>query len=576
MSMTVSTRLKSKTTSTAKSIRRHVTREEDRITKNIDLSRMHLNSTLVPWATEAQLRNKSIENRDKREQKEGQRKLRSDAAIGFDGVITFGRDAQEVIKVLPIEDQDRYFLKAGQELAAFCGTELMGLEVHRDESAPHAHYLMPSHADNGESISQKLGRTGTSKMQDIAGAVFEDLGIHRGKHKEQRILDGDDLSTIINRSVKELHETLPAEIAAKQAELEKIQEDLREKAQYYIKQMERIEKAEADLKRAEEQGKETAKIAKRLEDYQRREATAIETLNGMDAKKAALTTEIESMEKALTSTQASLTKMDQDLKTRAERIYKHENDKVIGRVKLPKAEEVEVVTKSGWLSSEVKTMKVYKEHEVDQFVHNVSQALLHNSWDQARSIERNEREAAQMGVTLDKIVKANEIEKENAVYREIEGHNLKIIRGMSEIVLNGGESVRDEGLSGSPTVALTKLLNAPMIVQYGVAMYQTEDGVVAPKQAVSPTQIAAALYRTASDLERNHDWSNDFVFKPATVQIAREFERMQYEDKGQTLHAVVEKPHGHENHQDTTDLTRPDEPMVTIDRSRNRDTGLER
>ena len=97
----------------------------------------------------------------------------------------------------------------------------VSLSIHRDESAIHAHFGLLAINEEGKALSQVIKRDVAKELQDIAGEVFADLGITRGIAKDERLRRGDDLSKIVHRSVKQLHQDLPLELEAKQAEIEK-------------------------------------------------------------------------------------------------------------------------------------------------------------------------------------------------------------------------------------------------------------------------------------------------------------------------------------------------------------------
>jgi hypothetical protein len=215
MSMTVSVRIAHKSASKAATQRRH----NERIgaqPKYVDATRTHLNSVLINAPTEVYLRDKCEALRSKRATK---RKMKVDAAVLTDGIITFGTEAQKVIESLSTEEQDALFLETAKRIASYSKTELVSLTVHRDETAVHAHFGMLAFNRDGMPLSKSLKPRDTEKLQNIAGDVFKNLGINRGVKKVVRKLRGDDKSKIIHRSVKQLHDDLPLELEAKQREI---------------------------------------------------------------------------------------------------------------------------------------------------------------------------------------------------------------------------------------------------------------------------------------------------------------------------------------------------------------------
>ncbi|MBN2873446.1 MAG: plasmid recombination protein [Halothiobacillaceae bacterium] len=221
----------------------------------VDASRSSQNSVIVEPMKEAALRD---ECEARRSQRPGLRAMRSDAAIATTGVLTFGHEAQRVLDGLTPDEQDRRIHAAAEAAAEHMGTTLTGLVVHRDESALHAHFQMPAIRRDGHPVSKRLDRQGTSAMQDVAAQAFADLGISRGTPKVERQARGEDASRWVHRSVRELHDDLPAEIAKARAKAEKNRR-LIEQTQA------KIEAGTGDL----------AKLEKRLETYQKREKAAL-------------------------------------------------------------------------------------------------------------------------------------------------------------------------------------------------------------------------------------------------------------------------------------------------------------
>ena len=101
-------------------------------------------------------------------------------------------------------------------------TQLESLVVHGDEAAPHAHFMLRGYCDDGQPVSKRATYRVTRQMQDIAAEVIQQYcpDIERGHTKWDRLENGADHAETINRSVKQLHEDLPKEIAVKQAELQ--------------------------------------------------------------------------------------------------------------------------------------------------------------------------------------------------------------------------------------------------------------------------------------------------------------------------------------------------------------------
>ena len=208
MTMTVSVHIQHRDAQSTTFQRRHDLRT-GHLPKNINMSRTHLNSTLILPLQSAALKAICTERRSRRATV---RRMRSDAAIATRGILSFGVDAQPIISALPVADQDALFFAAARAVCAVIGGEPTGLVVHRDESAIHAHWQMPAYGADGVPHSKGTTRAHTAAMQDAAGRVYAHLGVHRGTPKAVREADGDPWHVTHHRSVRQLHADLPGEI----------------------------------------------------------------------------------------------------------------------------------------------------------------------------------------------------------------------------------------------------------------------------------------------------------------------------------------------------------------------------
>ena len=141
-------------------------------------------------------------------------------------------------------------------IAEHYGVGLLGLVVHADEAAPHAHFWLDARTEAGDSLARVLdGRT----VQDLAAAAIREHfpGIARGRRKRDRVAAGEPASAVINRSVRQLHQDLPGEIAAAEAALATAAGRAREMA-------DRVARLEA---RRTELGELAVREARRLETY---------------------------------------------------------------------------------------------------------------------------------------------------------------------------------------------------------------------------------------------------------------------------------------------------------------------
>ena len=198
MSMSVSIRLEHREAGRAGGQRNHDLRT-GRIPGYVDRDRTDSNSVLIEPQDEAGLRALIAERRVGKK-----RALKSNASLSCNGILTFGREAQEVMSNLSVEEQNRLILKSCEDVAKRLDNTLSGLVVHRDEQAIHAHIQMSSWTLSGKAVSTVIDRELASELQDIAAEAFKGLGISRGVKKEERIKNGEKPK---HKTVKEFHET---------------------------------------------------------------------------------------------------------------------------------------------------------------------------------------------------------------------------------------------------------------------------------------------------------------------------------------------------------------------------------
>lgn len=208
-----------------------------------------------------------------RERTNPSRAMRADAAVATIGIITFGHAAQPVFEALTSEEQDAAYLEVAERIAEEYGTTLRGLVVHADETAPHAHVVWDCRNHNGVPMSRIMKG---SRLQDIAAEVIAKHApeIVRGVRKSERIARGDKPSQIYNRSVQQLHQDLPLEVAVKEHELEELND--------------RVDEMQARVAKLEAKEALNEKETKRLTTYRNRLAARVKEYNeakaALDAK----------------------------------------------------------------------------------------------------------------------------------------------------------------------------------------------------------------------------------------------------------------------------------------------------
>lgn len=333
----------------------------------VDGERTSLNRVIIAPPPPDGMRARTITRRDRLNPA---RALRSDAAVATTAIITFGRAAQDLVNALPAAEQDVAYRAVAGAISARYRIGLTGLIVHCDETGPHAHVTFDCRADSGKALSKIMHG---SEVQDVVADAIARLvpGITRGVPRKERKARGEPLSKWVHRSVRQLHQDLPDEIAAGEMVLTAIREDCdiakedlatargelemvcqrldeaeqreRELAGRLRKAAAAAEEAEAHIPAAEdalakagarviemearvrklenkltEQHELTEKEAKRLETYQRRLAGRQKEVRQAEDALAGLQARMNTAEAELTGTQTDLEKLEPVLKqTRA-------------------------------------------------------------------------------------------------------------------------------------------------------------------------------------------------------------------------------------------------------------------
>jgi hypothetical protein len=228
----------------------------------VDMSRAHLNRVLVDPATPTQMR-KICE--DRRSARATMRAMKSNAAVGTRGIITFGSDAAQLFEVLTPDAQDRALLDLTDAIAARLATSVHGLVLHLDEATPHAHFILAAYNVHGEPLAKTTSPRVLSQLQDLAAEILgrHCPGIERGRSYGERLAAGAGFADTVHRSVKELHRTLPADLEAKRAKLLELAEFERAATARVEEMQERVQKLQRKTELSE-------KEVKRLETYEKR------------------------------------------------------------------------------------------------------------------------------------------------------------------------------------------------------------------------------------------------------------------------------------------------------------------
>lgn len=272
----VSVRIEPKAMAKAKFQRRH----DFRIGKQpayVDPDRTELNQYLMELRPlpDIQRENEALRKRAGRT-----RRMKSNAAVVTVGIVTFGHNAQEVFNRLPEEVQDRAFRELAQEIVAQLKTSLEALVVHLDETAIHAHFTMRAYNDDGEPISNATRIGDMSALQDLAAEVMQRYApeIERGNKKKARLEAGAKYSDTLYRTVKQLHQDLPQEKAAMEAEIAAMSQQINEQKASVAKTQKHLATLEAKAVLTEKEIKRKETYSKRLEKKQAAMAEDMERL----------------------------------------------------------------------------------------------------------------------------------------------------------------------------------------------------------------------------------------------------------------------------------------------------------
>lgn len=238
--------------SKAKGTRRHDFRSGT-LPNYVNKERVHLNRILMPMRPLPEIQRENAELRKKAGR---QRAMKSNAAVITSGIITFGREAARMFESLPPAKQDAAFEDLAQAIAAQLDTSLESLVVHLDETTIHSHFTVRSYTSAGLALSKAAKRGTMARLQDLAAEIMQkyEPGIERGHRKWDRIEAGADYPATLHRSVRELHQDLPAEIEVLRRQRDEEQRALTELSSR--RELERValdtllaesEDAEADL-----------------------------------------------------------------------------------------------------------------------------------------------------------------------------------------------------------------------------------------------------------------------------------------------------------------------------------------
>lgn len=253
----------------------------------VDGARTCLNRTLIAPRPTAEMKARAMALRDRQPRK---RAMKSNAAISFSGVITFGHEARALFDQLTSERQDAAFRDLAARIADHLNAELTGLVVHLDEQSIHAHFQMDAYDRVGQALSDKVKRATLRKLQDITFEVMSRAapGIERGRSKVERLKAGAKPEDVVHKSPREMRERLPRELDALKKEIAALTEQIAAEQEKLAKNERLAEEAHQKAEKLGQAGAEADKLRGKAEAYERRAEAAQTRINAKQAEIEAL------------------------------------------------------------------------------------------------------------------------------------------------------------------------------------------------------------------------------------------------------------------------------------------------
>lgn len=239
----------------------------------VDESRSALNRILIQPKTAAEMRSRAGERRARLPRK---RAMKSNAAVSFSGIITFGHLAHLRFERLTPDQQDAAFLDLARAVADRHKADLTGLVVHVDEAGLHAHFQMDAYDEDGNALSDQIDRKALREVQDLTAEIMgrHCSGIERGRGKVERLRAGAEPAEVVYKLPAEMRRKLARDIE----QAEKARADLEAERGTLAARVEKLKAYGDEL---------TEKGAKQLETAQRR----------LEAREAAIREASETLER---------------------------------------------------------------------------------------------------------------------------------------------------------------------------------------------------------------------------------------------------------------------------------------
>jgi chromosome segregation ATPase len=272
-----------------------------------------------------------------------------------------------------------------------------------------------------------------SQMQEIAAAVWSDLGIERGERKSERIARGDDADKIYHRGVKQLHEDLPKEIKSLQDQVKSLELDrawideqitqmgLEESARLQVA-MARNSKLEAEIERKtgllsslnssvtemeakkeslESRSSESQKRLKELEEAVLESQTKLDKnlrlIDGAQEKLESLLASADSIEERVKKAEKNLSiyeKRAQDAQKELEKARQEIEDitkamaavEPLESIQEPTVEEVEIISERKLMTTKIQRVKAVDASDMRDYIQKVTareSAIMSNAMSKA-------------------------------------------------------------------------------------------------------------------------------------------------------------------------------------------------
>lgn len=210
-------------------------------------------------------------------------------AAALTGIITFSHAAQSVVERFAREEQDEIIEYVAKRLAQHMDVPPVYAVVHRDESAIHVQLMMLNVTSTGKTY--RGNRAAMSTLQDIGAEAFQKRGLYvsRGTRKIERIKAGEKPDKHINKSVRQLHETLPTDIAKEEQRLAEVREKICRAETEFDDMDLLIFKTKFKIKDAEDE----------LKKMEQRRVTAEEAIASLERQRNALAERVKVTEECL-------------------------------------------------------------------------------------------------------------------------------------------------------------------------------------------------------------------------------------------------------------------------------------